>query len=139
MTGPSREEVISRLQTVIDPCSAATGASLSIVEMGMVENVNIEAGTVVVDLRMTSPLCHALPYFEMSIERVLAGVPGVHAVKCTFDEGGNWQPDNMTGGARQRLANRRELVRGRVDGLAKTRAAARASSAPTADPSSTPT
>jgi metal-sulfur cluster biosynthetic enzyme len=112
MTSINREEVISRLQTVIDPCSAATGVSLSIVEMGMVENVDFESGTVVVNLRMTSPLCHALPYFEMSIEAALAGIPGIHGVKCTFDHGGNWQADNMTAGAQQKLANRRELVRG---------------------------
>jgi metal-sulfur cluster biosynthetic enzyme len=113
MTSISREEVISRLHTVIDPCSAANGVSLSIVEMGMVEKVDLETGTVVVNLRMTSPLCHALPYFEMSIERALASIPGIYTVKCTFDDGVNWQPDDMTAGAQQRLANRRELVRRR--------------------------
>jgi len=45
--------------------SAATRVPLSIIEMGMVEKVEIAAGAVVVALRMTSPLCHALPYFQM--------------------------------------------------------------------------
>jgi metal-sulfur cluster biosynthetic enzyme len=114
MTGLSRDEVISRLQAVIDPCSAATKVPLSIVEMGMIEKVDLASGTVVVCLRMTSPLCHALPYFEMEIERVLADIPGICGVKCTFDHGGNWQPDNMTAGARRKLSDQREFVRSRA-------------------------
>jgi metal-sulfur cluster biosynthetic enzyme len=86
---------------------------LSIVEMGMVERVEFASGNVHVALRMTSPLCHALPYFEMEIERVLAGVPGILGVKCTADHGGNWEPDNMAAGARRKLADQRELVRSR--------------------------
>src|SRR5713226_4667966 len=119
MTAFTQEDVISRLHEVIDPCSAATKVPLSIVEMGMVENVELAAGIVVVALRMTSPLCHALPYFEMEIERVLAGMPGIEGVKCTFDNGGNWQPDNMTAGAQRKMADQRELVRRRAGQPAK--------------------
>jgi metal-sulfur cluster biosynthetic enzyme len=114
MTAASQEEVMARLQEIVDPCSAATNVPLSIVEMGMVERVDFTSGNVVVAFRMTSPLCHALPYFEMEVERVLAGVPGIDGVKCTFDHGANWQPDDMTNGAKQKLADRREFVRSRV-------------------------
>jgi metal-sulfur cluster biosynthetic enzyme len=62
----------------------------------MVENVEIASGNVVAALCMTSPPCHALPCYEMEIERVLAGIPGIGGIKCTFDHGGNWRPDNMT-------------------------------------------
>jgi metal-sulfur cluster biosynthetic enzyme len=120
MTAPTREEVVSRLGEITDPCSAATNVPLSIVEMGMVENVELETGNVAVALRMTSPLCHALPYFQMEIERVLAGIPGVGTVTCTFDHGGNWQPDNMTVDAQRKLADRREFVRSRAVETAKT-------------------
>jgi metal-sulfur cluster biosynthetic enzyme len=111
MTALMQKEVASRLQEITDPCSAATNVPLSIVEMGMVENVEFESGNVVVALRMTSPFCHALPYFQMEIERVLAGIPGIGTVTCTFDHGGNWQPGHMTVGAQQKLADRREFVR----------------------------
>jgi len=114
MTSFTQEEVISRLHEVIDPCSAATKVPLSIVEMGMVENVDVASGNVAIALRMTSPLCHALPYFEMEIERVLADIPGFAGVKCTFDHGGNWQPDDMTAGAQRKLADQREYVRSRA-------------------------
>lgn len=114
MTAASQEDVMVRLQAIVDPCSAATNTPLSIVEMGMVEKVAVASGQVVVAFRMTSPLCHALPYFEMEVERVLAGVPGIEDVRCTFDHGANWQPEDMTDGARQKLADRREFVRSRV-------------------------
>jgi metal-sulfur cluster biosynthetic enzyme len=114
MTSLTQKELVSRLQEIIDPCSAATHVPLSIVEMGMVENVEFESGNVLVALRMTSPLCHALPYFQMEIERVLARIPGVSTVTCTFDHGGNWQPDNMAAGAQLKLADRREFIRNRA-------------------------
>jgi metal-sulfur cluster biosynthetic enzyme len=114
VTALSQEDVVSRLHEIIDPCSAATKVPLSIVEMGMVENVELTSGNVVVALRMTSPLCHALPYFQIEIERVLGSIPGIVGIKCTFDHGGNWQPDNMTVGAQRKLADRREFVRNRA-------------------------
>jgi metal-sulfur cluster biosynthetic enzyme len=114
MTTLTRDDVLLRLGEVIDPCSVATRVPLSIVEMGMVENIELESGNVVVALRMTSPLCHALPYFEMEIERVLASAPGIGSVKCTFDHGANWQPDNMTASAQRKLADQRAAVRSRT-------------------------
>jgi metal-sulfur cluster biosynthetic enzyme len=81
----------------------------------MVESVELASENAVVALRTTSPLCHAPPYFQMEIERVLSGVPGIVGVKCTFDHGGNWQPDNMTVGARRKLADHREFVRSRAE------------------------
>jgi len=120
MRAPTQNEVVSRLQEITDPCSAATNVPLSIVEMGMVEKVEFASGNVVVALRMTSPLCHALPYFQMEIERVLAGIPGIGTITCTFDHGGNWQPDHMTAGAQRKLADRREFVQSRTVKSVKT-------------------
>ena len=101
---------MSRLGGIVDPCSAATKVPLSIVEMGMVEKVELADRRVTVALRMTSPFCHALPYFEMEIERVLDGVEGIDTVACTFDHGGNWEPDD----ARRKLAAQRAAVRDHV-------------------------
>lgn len=109
------EELTARLHEVVDPCSAATNVPLSIVDMGMVEHVEFTSGEVAVSLRMTSPLCHALPYFEMEIERVLGNVPGVDRVKCLFDHGADWRPEDMTVAAQRKLAERREFVRNRAD------------------------
>ncbi|MEH2562385.1 metal-sulfur cluster assembly factor [Bradyrhizobium sp. AZCC 2289] len=114
MTALTEEDVLARLHEVVDPCSAATKVPLSIVEMGMVEKVEFISGDVEIALCMTSPLCHALPYFEMEIERVLADFPGINSVRCTFDHGANWQPDNMTAASQRKLADQREFVRSRA-------------------------
>jgi metal-sulfur cluster biosynthetic enzyme len=107
----TREYVISRLHEIVDPCSVATKVPLSIVEMGMVEKVEFTSGNVLVALRMTSPLCHALPYFQIEIERVLADIPGIGNITCTFDNGASWQPNDMAAGAQRKLADQREFVR----------------------------
>ena len=97
----SIEDVIVALHEVMDPCSVAANVPLSIVEMGMVENVQIALGNVVVALRMTSSFCHALP-LRMEIERVLAGIFGIGGVTCTFGDGANWQSGQMTVGAQRK-------------------------------------
>jgi metal-sulfur cluster biosynthetic enzyme len=114
------DDVMGRLQQIVDPCSAATQVPLSIVEMGMVQNVEFASGNVAVALRMTSPLCHALPYFQMEVERVLASMPGIGEVTCTFDHGANWQPDDMAPNAQRKLAEEREFVRSRAIKAART-------------------
>ena len=48
------------------------------------------------------------------IRSLLAVIPGIGGVKCTFDHGGNWQPDNMTASAQRKLADRREFIRSRA-------------------------
>ena len=114
------DDVMARLQQIVDPCSAATQVPLSIVEMGMVQNVEFASRNVAVALRMTSPLCHALPYFQMEVERVLAGMPGIGEVTCSFDHGANWQPDDMSPDAQRKLAEQREFVRIRATKAART-------------------
>jgi metal-sulfur cluster biosynthetic enzyme len=114
------DDVMSRLRQIVDPCSAATRVPLSIVEMGMVQNVELASGNVAIALRMTSPLCHALPYFQMEVERVLASLPGISDVTCTFDHGANWQPEHMTSSAQRKLAEQREFVRSRATKAART-------------------
>src|SRR5260221_7304443 len=78
--------------------------------MGMIESVEIVSRNVVVSLRMTSPLCHALPYFQMEVERVLAGITGVDGVKCTFDYGGELEPHNINPPAKPKTSDHRRCV-----------------------------
>ncbi len=104
------EEVVASLRGIVDPCSAATGVPLSIVDLGLVRNVAIDGGEVRVELRLTSPLCHQVPYFLMEIERLVGALDGVRLVTCDYDLGLEWTPDLMSPAASGRLAaQRREL------------------------------
>ena len=85
------EEVVASLRGIVDPCSAATGVPLSIVDMGLVRRlVEIDGDEVRVELRLTSPLCHQVPYFLMEIERLVGALDGVHSVTCDYDLGREW-------------------------------------------------
>ncbi|MDZ7688990.1 MAG: iron-sulfur cluster assembly protein [Halobacteriales archaeon] len=51
-------EIRDALRDIVDPCSAATGSDLDIVEMGLVESVEVEDDEVIVEMRLTTPACH---------------------------------------------------------------------------------
>ena len=70
------EVVHTALEGIVDPCSAATGVPLSILDMGLLSGVEIRGDQVLVDLRLTSPLCHQAPYFIMEVEQRIGALAG---------------------------------------------------------------
>lgn len=68
-----QQEIVDRLQTVIDP---ETGAD--VVRMRLVENLTVEAkGRVSYTFRPSSPLCPIAVYLVQQIKQAVAEVPGV--------------------------------------------------------------
>jgi metal-sulfur cluster biosynthetic enzyme len=100
------EEVQAALDTVIDPCSAANGTDLSIVEMGLVDEITIEDGHVAVDLMVTSPMCTMVPHFIREIRRDVGALSGVESVSVEADSGLEWVPSMMSDEAQQRRRDR---------------------------------
>ena len=76
-TKPAEEAVREALGEIVDPCSAANGSNLNIVEMGLVKEVSVSDGEVVVEMRLTTPACHMVPYFIDEAEERLGVLPGV--------------------------------------------------------------
>src|SRR3712207_6399678 len=101
---PSLDQVRARLNEVIDPCSAAAGARLSVLDMGLVRAIDIEGSQVTVCLRLTSPGCMMVPYFIREVEERIGALPGVGSVVCRTDLGLEWEPSMMTPLAVERLA-----------------------------------
>jgi len=101
------EAVHAALEGVVDPCSVATGVPLSILDMGLLRGVEIRGDQVLVDLRLTSPLCHQAPYFIMEVEQRVGALAGVRSVVCRTDVGVAWEPAMMRQDAVRRLAARR--------------------------------
>lgn len=96
-------DLVRALSSVIDPCSAATGAPLSLLEMGLVKRAERIGDRVEVDLRLTAPICwNAAPMME-AVERAVQQACGVTTVVCTADHGLEWTPADMTSAARTRL------------------------------------
>ena len=79
----SKEQIMERLAEVIDP-----EIGISIVEMGLIDEVNISNGNVEVIFHLTAPFCP--PVFALTIARDIKqkvkAIEGVQRVKVTLKE-----------------------------------------------------
>jgi metal-sulfur cluster biosynthetic enzyme len=102
-------EIWRSLRRVVDPCSIATGVPIDIVNMGLVKAVRRDADRIVVQLRLTSPVCWQAARILSQIEEVLSVVPGVTEIVCNVDPYGEWMPDMITPETRKRLRTLRPV------------------------------
>ena len=96
------ERVRATLREIVDPCSAATGSNLDIVGMGLVKSIEVSAGHVHIEMRLTTPSCHMGPYFIKEAEDRVGTLSGVESVTLDTDNGFEWTEDMMTEEAQQR-------------------------------------
>ncbi|MFM9127605.1 MAG: Mrp/NBP35 family ATP-binding protein [Solirubrobacterales bacterium] len=77
----TREQVMSSLETVIDP-----ELRRSIVELGMVRSIDIsDDGAVAVTVSLTTPGCPIKGHFEQAVAGAAGGLDGVSSVSVAFD------------------------------------------------------
>ena len=75
------EEIHARLDAIPDPCSIAMGKPMSLLEMGLVENVAIAAnGAVTVTLCLTDTACVHFGGMRDYIEQSLQDIAGIGSV-----------------------------------------------------------
>jgi metal-sulfur cluster biosynthetic enzyme len=91
------------LRRVVDPCSIAAGAHISLVDMGMVEEIDEVDGAVRITLMLTSPICWQAGNIIAKVEEVVGALPGVQSVACVLDPIAQWMPEHMHPDARARL------------------------------------
>jgi len=106
----SREEIMRALDAIHDPCSAAIGKPIGLVGMGIVDDVAISGGEVVVTILPTFPDCLFRGVFEEKIERALGELAWCRRATVIFrpaDHG--WDETRMTADARARLGRRRVI------------------------------
>ena len=96
------DRIRTALRDIVDPCSAATGSNLDIVEMGLVKSIDATDGQVRVDIRLTSPMCHQVSYFMKEIEERVGDLDGIETVAVTSDDGFEWTESMMTDAAQRR-------------------------------------
>jgi metal-sulfur cluster biosynthetic enzyme len=119
-TEPSPLAVREKLDGIVDPCSEARGTDISIVEMGLLKRIEVDDGSVHVELRITSPSCMMVGYFiEQANERV-GSLPGVEEVTLSTDAGLSWRDEMMAEAAKER---RREHQAALADRYAEERSA----------------
>jgi metal-sulfur cluster biosynthetic enzyme len=103
-------EVRTALRTVVDPCSIATGVPIDLLDMGLIKRIEIDGGTVLVELRLTSPICWQSMNIREAIRDAVGALPGVDTIDIPVDHGADWMPDMMAPTARARLRAARPLV-----------------------------
>lgn len=95
------------LDEVEDPCSVAGGTPMGLSEMGLVKQVTMSArGDVAVELRLTAPFCHMIAFLQSETVARVGALPGVRSVEVTTDQGLDWSPELISGGARRRREQR---------------------------------
>ena len=88
---PTVDEVQEALTNVIDP-----ELGLDFVELGLIYDIEVEAGEVLVSFSLTSPGCPIGPQVSEQIEEFVSEIDGVTAVhsKMTFSPA--WTPERMS-------------------------------------------
>jgi len=76
------QQVQAALREVIDP-----EVGVSLVEMGFVSGLSVEAHRVRVDLRIPEPSCPYMEHFADQVRRKIKGLNGIEQVDVTFVDG----------------------------------------------------
>jgi metal-sulfur cluster biosynthetic enzyme len=91
--GALAEMVGGSIVDIIDPCSAAHGRPMGIVEFGIVKSVEADGGDITVLLQLTSPTCMMVGMLSAQIREAAMQVPGVESVTVKSDQGLDWEPE----------------------------------------------
>ena len=94
----TKEAVMEKLKEVTDP-----EMQISIVDLGLVYDVSLDKGMVVVKMTLTSPACPVGPLIIQSVEENVKKIKGVTGVTVDIVWEPLWGPDKMTDEAKMEL------------------------------------
>jgi metal-sulfur cluster biosynthetic enzyme len=98
---PDPAAIVDALRDVYDPCCADRG--VSIVDMGVVEDVRVDGAHVDVDLVLTSGWCPFVVSMSDAIPERLRRMDGVETVDVKVVWDPVWTMDRLSESARQKL------------------------------------
>lgn len=97
----ARREIV---RAVVDPCSVGRGVPISLEEMGLVKDIRVDGDEVVVELRLTHPVCFQAINILDEVERRAEDLGDGLTTRVTIDYASEWWPEMMSDDARTRLA-----------------------------------
>jgi metal-sulfur cluster biosynthetic enzyme len=100
-TPVSVEEVMTVLQRCYDPCCKER--QVSVVDMGLVEQVRVSGGQVDIDIILTTGWCPFSLHLLHMMEEEVRGIQGVEGVNVQITWNTPWSPDRLSATARERL------------------------------------
>jgi ring-1,2-phenylacetyl-CoA epoxidase subunit PaaD len=108
---PDTHAIMTVLNTIPDP-----EMPLSIVELGMVEDVRLDGGAAAITVLPTFVGCPALPVIEDDIRSKIGAMPGVDTVDVRFVFDPPWSVDRISESGRAQLKAHGISVPDRTDG-----------------------
>ena len=96
-----REAVIGALDNCFDPCCRER--RISVVDMGLIENIEILGSRVRVEMVLTTGWCPFASRLLEMVEEEVGKLPGVEAVEVEVVWDPTWTPERMSEGAREKL------------------------------------
>jgi len=86
----TQEQVLEAIQVVEDP-----EIGMSIMDLGLIYNTEIEDSHVTVTMTLTTPFCPAGPMITGQVESVVMAIPGVEKVDVDVTFSPPWDPKTM--------------------------------------------
>jgi metal-sulfur cluster biosynthetic enzyme len=102
MNDASAADIREALRDVYDPCCADRG--ISIVDMGVVEDVRVASGHVEVDLVLTTGWCPFVASMSTAIPDRLRDLDGVDSVEVRTVWDPVWTQERLSESAREKLS-----------------------------------
>jgi metal-sulfur cluster biosynthetic enzyme len=121
-------EIRALLNEIVDPCSAAAGNPMGLVEMGLLRNLVVsDAGSgrvaVSAEVRVTDPNCMMGVVFTAEVRKRLTASPTVASHEIRLSHQFDWTPDDVTGPGKERIVEVRRVLERRIPLAALRRAA----------------
>lgn len=109
------DKIDEALDAVYDPCSVAVRAPISVSNMGLVREREVDDdGHVQIRMCVTGPSCMLVGSMVKGIEERVAALPGVASVNVSIDADYMWTEEDMRPDGRQVLADARAESRRRL-------------------------
>jgi metal-sulfur cluster biosynthetic enzyme len=109
-----RAEVAQTLNGIVDPCSAAAGVPIGLVDMGIIDGISVTDRDVVIRMLPTFPACLFVGVFQAEITKRISSISWCADVVVELAPSDPpWEEDRMSADARARLAHARAVRRAR--------------------------
>ncbi len=95
---PTRDDIMERLRFCYDP-----EIPLNIVDLGLIYDVKVEEGDVVIDMTLTAPGCPSHNEISHDIRTTILNMPSVNTVKVNVVWDPPWDPSRISQEGREKL------------------------------------
>lgn len=99
---PEREEIMRALDACYDPC--CEDREISVVDMGLIEDIEVRGGTVAIKMVLTSGWCPFTARLFEAIKSEVGALSGVDEVDVDVIWEPTWTPERMSGEAKEKLS-----------------------------------